>query len=200
MDLEDLYSDLDDEELGALFRIGGSVKASTRSKPSARGKVRISKGARTGGGGIFGIGTALRGVSQTAARARKAAMLAARRAKKRRKPSRSRKRIVRGMMKRPKRRKVYKLKRRPMRRIKRKSILPMKRRLPISTTCPAAYRQLACNAGLGGTAGTVLLKQIRDMVQLSNTRQLATSEHNRINKTHAFRRAVLEALRKKRCR
>jgi hypothetical protein len=75
---------------------------------------------------------------------------------------------------------------------------PVRRTLPISKTAPAAYRHLACNAGVGGDAGLALLKQIKALVQLTNTRMLATSEHHNINNTKAFRRAVLKGLMAKR--
>jgi len=69
--------------------------------------------------------------------------------------------------------------------------------LPINRTAPAAYRQLACTAGVGGEAGLAMLKHIRAQVDLANTRALATSEHNTINNTQAFRRAVLKGLRQR---
>lgn len=69
--------------------------------------------------------------------------------------------------------------------------------LPINRTAPAAYRQLACTAGVGGEAGLSMLKHIQAMVDLANTRALATSEHNTINNTLAFRRAVLKGLRQR---
>lgn len=61
----------------------------------------------------------------------------------------------------------------------------------------AAYRQLACTAGVGGEAGLSMLKHIKAQVDLANTRALATSEHNTINNTQAFRRAVLKGLRQR---
>ncbi len=61
----------------------------------------------------------------------------------------------------------------------------------------AAYRHLCSNAGVGGSAGVALLKQILGIVKLQNTRELATSEHHLINNTRAFRAAVLKRLAKR---
>ena len=204
MDLEDLYSDMDDEELGALFSIGGSVRAGTSTKPSASGTMRLVPRSSSGGG-LFGIGRIVRSATSTARLAASRAAKAAALAKKKKRPSRSRQALLRAMLKsktRPKYgkvgRRVYQLK---PKRVTRYSQFPLPSRAPISSACPAAYRQLACNAGLGGSAGLALLKQIKDMVALSNTRQVATSEHNRINDTKAFRRAVLKRLsRRARCK
>lgn len=65
---------------------------------------------------------------------------------------------------------------------------------PISETHPRAYRQLACNAGVGGDAAMTLLKQIAELVKLADTRAVATSEHRALNETADFRRAVLRGL------
>lgn len=72
------------------------------------------------------------------------------------------------------------------------------KRLPIKAVCPGAYRKLACASGVGGAAGLSMLQHIKRMVDLANTRALATSEHNTINNTLAFRRAVLKGLRQRR--
>lgn len=69
------------------------------------------------------------------------------------------------------------------------------KRMAISQTAPAAYRQLACTSGVGGPAGLAMLRHIKKQVDLANTRALATSEHNEITNTAAFRRAVLRGLR-----
>lgn len=91
--------------------------------------------------------------------------------------------------------KVRKLK--PVKRVKLARVVAAKKALPINCTAPAAYRQLACTAGVGGEAGLSMLKHIQAMVDLANTRSLATSEHNAINNTLAFRRAVLKGLRQR---
>jgi len=75
-----------------------------------------------------------------------------------------------------------------------------RKKRPISESCPKAYRTLACHAGVGGDSGLALLHHISDMVDLANARALATSEHNVINNTLAFRRAVLRGLRARRCK
>lgn len=71
------------------------------------------------------------------------------------------------------------------------------KRMAISHTAPDAYRQLACTSGVGGPAGLALLQHIKKMVDLANTRALATSEHNVLTNTAAFRRAVLRGLRQR---
>lgn len=72
-----------------------------------------------------------------------------------------------------------------------------KQLMPLSQSCPAAYRHLTCHAGLGGESALQLLRQIRDLVRLQDTRALATSEHRDINNTLAFRRSVLKSLRQR---
>ena len=57
-----------------------------------------------------------------------------------------------------------------------------------------AYRHLCANAAVGGSSGVALLKQILELVRLQSTRALATSEHNVLNNTQAFRREVLRQL------
>lgn len=65
----------------------------------------------------------------------------------------------------------------------------------LAAQCPGAYRLVAANAGVGGEAAMRILTEVRNMVQRMETRQLATSEHDAINNTAAFRRAVLSGLR-----
>lgn len=67
--------------------------------------------------------------------------------------------------------------------------------LPVTARCPGAYAKLAANAGLSGPSAMKLLAEIRDMVRTVSTRQMATSEHDAINNTNDFRRAVLCGLR-----
>jgi hypothetical protein len=81
-----------------------------------------------------------------------------------------------------------------VRRIKRLS-LPRLRR-PLQQGCPAAYRMMAANAGIGGSAAMKLLEEIKALVELQNTRQLATHEHNVLKSTSAYRRAVLNKLQR----
>lgn len=89
---------------------------------------------------------------------------------------------------------VRRLSRRMPARIKRLS-LPRLRR-PLQQGCPAAYRMMAANAGIGGSAAMKLLEEIKALVELQNTRQLATHEHNVLKSTSAYRRAVLNKLQR----
>lgn len=197
MDLEDLYSDMDDEELGALFSAGGKLSLPSTGSVSLTGGITGTGSRRSpaqqaamraSSGGLFGTPLRLvtNAINRSTSQAKKAATSAARK-----------RAIIAAMAKSAKRK--AKPKRKPVSLANR--VMTLKRKpttymsqFPISHTCPAAYRQLACNAGVGGTAGVALLQQIKDMVELNNTRQLATSEHNHINNTLAFRREVLKRL------
>lgn len=79
-------------------------------------------------------------------------------------------------------------------RIKRLSLPHLRR--PLQQGCPAAYRMMAANAGIGGSAAMKLLEEIKALVELQNTRQLATHEHNVLKSTSAYRRAVLNKLQR----
>lgn len=214
MDLADLYGDMDleeSDELGASFSASGRL-----SLPSLSGRVSTGASARgrTIGGRTYRVGAKLPSGyywTKSGTIGRKTPV----KKKKKKKVTRAssgRTAILRGMMKAKPKRKVkrYTPRRLTMRRPSASAIMrlkspmsrgvigPMRRTLPISKTAPAAYRHLACNAGVGGEAGLALLKQIKALVQLTNTRMLATSEHHNINNTQAFRRAVLRGLTAKR--
>jgi len=69
-----------------------------------------------------------------------------------------------------------------------------KRALPLPVSQPAAYRHLCANAGMGGSSAIALLNDINTMVKRAEVRDLATSEHNVLNNTQAFRAEVLKNL------
>lgn len=212
MDLVDLYSDADGEEMEELGvfgiklpRMAGRVSVGGGGGVSARGRVSTpTKPKRPGG--LFGAALRLRKPpvkrpTPSVSRAAPSRVLGARtplsrfqqtiaRLKKEKEEGKLVPR-VRAVMARPK--PVVELQKmgapKPM--VVKREMLS---RAPISETCPAAYRQLAASAGLGGEPALTMLKSIKKAVDLANTRAVATSEHHAINNTKAFRKRVLKLL------
>lgn len=213
------------DELGVTFKLSASTRAKPTVRVSGSGSGSASGSA--GGGLFGGLTSAIRSVQSTASRAQKQAASAVKKAKTTKPSASAIMRLktpsfhtpaslgVRrvsmtpsaarriGAYSDPKRAKqiaritrTFRAKTAPKRTmadyLSRGVVGPT-----IAQTHPSAYRTLACNAGLGGSAGMKLLREIRDMVALSNTRQLATHEHNVLNNELAFRRAVLQKLRGK---
>lgn len=200
LDLEDMMADelgcgpvgCAEDELGQ-FSFGTSGSFSL-SPTQASGSAKASTARK-----MFttGLRSPFARITSTIKKAANAAKLAAARKKA---PLTSRQRFVANIIKSGKKPTVRRAPASAVMRLKRpvtyQSQFPLKK-LPISVTSPAAYRHLACNAGMGGESGLALLRQIKQAVDLTNTRMLATSEHNAINNEQAFRRAVLKGLRQR---